>query len=469
VTREPDSGGPEEHAGAPDAGAGEVAAAGSVDARPGPATDVARRQFFRQISRDAVHLTAQAVGIGTALQRNVGAAVGSALGLAGREESGNAFAMTATAGGGDQAADAAGAAGPPAGPSPYRIDGDVLVLVDQRRYPETDDDIRCSTPYELADAMLARAVNGPSLLGMLAAYGAWLAVVGNRSAPAGVIRTRIRTAGATFRAARANVQTIPWAVDRMLQAWDLFSSQTETQAGIAAAMRGAADDVAAQLGAALSTIRGIGRSALPSAAGTVLQVVARDPSGLLPDSGAAFGIVRAWAGSGVPVHVWLPHSRSNDFSAGLAARELVGAGIPTTPLSDAAIGWLLATTPVDLVLVEADRIAADGATTATVGTYPLAALARASGVPFWVVSPLAAFDPEVPGVRDSPVEVEPWRALDPTQHKMDVLAARPGARGPLQDVTPSDLIDAIVTEAGFLRAPLARSLALAVADTSRPA
>ena len=109
-------------------------------------------------------------------------------------------------------------------------------------------------------------------------------------------------------------------------------------------------------------------------------------------------------------------------------------------------------------MVEAERIAADGATTASLGSYPLAALADLHGVPFWVSAPLAAVDFGVAGAADSPVEFEGWRLLDAAPRESAGLASRVGARGPLQDVTPPKLIDAIVTDAGVLRAPFVDAL-----------
>ena len=139
--------------------------------------------------------------------------------------------------------------------------------------------------------------------------------------------------------------------------------------------------------------------------------------------------------------------------ARLTAWELESAGIPHTVIADAAAGYLLAAGEVDCVFVGADRIAANGDTANKIGTYALAVVAARHGVPFYVVAPTSTIDTETPSGAEIPIEER-----DPRE-----VSSRFPARNPAFDVTPAELITAIVTELGIHRAPYAESLAGAVA------
>jgi len=139
--------------------------------------------------------------------------------------------------------------------------------------------------------------------------------------------------------------------------------------------------------------------------------------------------------------------------ARLTAWELEEAGIPHTVIADAAAGLMMARGEVDAVLTGADRIAANGDAANKIGTYTLAVLAVHHGIPLYVVAPSSTVDLATPTGAEIPIE----------ERSGDEVTARFAARNPAFDVTPSDLIAAIVTEQGVHRAPYAESLAGAVA------
>jgi len=164
--------------------------------------------------------------------------------------------------------------------------------------------------------------------------------------------------------------------------------------------------------------------------------------------GTALGALReAWA-RGLVRHVFVDETRPLLQGARLTAWELDAEGIPHTVVADAAAGHLLATGEVDCVLVGADRIAANGDTANKIGTYPLAVLAARHGVPFYVVAPTSTVDPETPSGALIPIEER-----DPVE-----VTRRFAARNPAFDVTPGELISAIVTELGVHRQPYVESL-----------
>ncbi len=167
--------------------------------------------------------------------------------------------------------------------------------------------------------------------------------------------------------------------------------------------------------------------------------------------GTALGAVReAWV-RGLLRNVFVNETRPLLQGARLTAWELEAAGIPHTVIADSAAGHLFACGEIDSVLVGADRIAANGDTANKIGTYPLAVLAARHEVPFYVVAPTSTVDLETPTGAEIPIEER-----DPNE-----VSSRFPARNPAFDVTPAELISAIVTEHGVHRAPYAETLAQA--------
>jgi methylthioribose-1-phosphate isomerase len=150
--------------------------------------------------------------------------------------------------------------------------------------------------------------------------------------------------------------------------------------------------------------------------------------------------------------VWVDETRPYLQGARLTAWELAQAGVPHTLVADVAAGHLLATGQVDAILVGADRVAANGDTANKIGTYALAVLAARHGVPFLVCAPLSSVDPETPDGTAIPIEE---RKADEVLFVRGQAIAPPGtdAFNPAFDITPAELITAIVTEEGALRRP----------------
>jgi methylthioribose-1-phosphate isomerase len=173
--------------------------------------------------------------------------------------------------------------------------------------------------------------------------------------------------------------------------------------------------------------------------------------------GTALGVVISAHRSGKRLHVWVDETRPVLQGARLTAWELGRLGIPRTLIADVAAGSLMAGGEVDLVILGADRIAANGDVANKVGTYPLAVLARHHDVPFYVAAPTSTVDLAMPSGGDIPIEQrDPVEIVSP----MGVAFAEPDtpAANPAFDVTPAELITAIVTERGVVRAPFVAGL-----------
>jgi methylthioribose-1-phosphate isomerase len=169
--------------------------------------------------------------------------------------------------------------------------------------------------------------------------------------------------------------------------------------------------------------------------------------------GTAVGALRAAWEQGLLEHVLVDETRPLLQGARLTAWELEEAGIPHAVIADSAAGLMMARGEVDAVITGADRIAANGDAANKIGTYALAVLAAHHGIPFYVVAPSSTVDLATPAGAAIPIEERSGEEVTP----------RFAARNPAFDVTPADLIGAIVTEHGVHRAPYADSLAGAVA------
>ena len=431
-----------------------------TDQPPDAAELVARRQFFRAFSRDTARAAIQVAGMAMAFQRGTGAAAGELLGLAVSPE--QALGRLA----GEQPADAAAEPDTPRRVfrSPYRIEGDEIVLLDQRLYPAETREIRCATAAQAASAMLQRQVVGAPVLAQVAAYGVWRGAVAARGQTTFIRLAVLHNAAETLRHARLHVASVGRATRRVTAAWEAAMARTDDDAGAADAARREADAIATETTAALIGIVAAGSAGLAQPGSRPLEILTLGSTGALAGGqlGGALGIVLEIARLGRPVHVWLLETRPDRSGARLAGWELAAAGVSATVVPDASAAWLLERTTIDAVLVGADRIAADGATTATIGTLAVAQAAQRASVPLWVVSPLAAVDPGVADASGSSVESDRYAEVGGDDMPLDLFGASVQARGPLQDVTAPEAIAAFVTEAGILRPPFGPALAAAL-------
>jgi methylthioribose-1-phosphate isomerase len=211
----------------------------------------------------------------------------------------------------------------------------------------------------------------------------------------------------------------------------------------------------------------LGLELLPRPEGRPLEVLTHCNTGPLAcgQYGTALGVVQAAHHADRPLHVWVDETRPYLQGARLTTWELRQAGVDHTLIPDGAAGSLMAAGRVDVVLVGADRIAANGDVANKLGTYPLAVLAARHGVPFYVVAPLSSVDLGTPDGRSIPIEERPGDEVVLVRGQriapLGTVVHNPGF-----DVTPGELVTAIVTEAGVLRAPYGSALQAAVA---RPA
>ncbi|HEY7731469.1 MAG TPA: S-methyl-5-thioribose-1-phosphate isomerase [Gaiellaceae bacterium] len=305
-----------------------------------------------------------------------------------------------------------------------RLEGDAVVLLDQRRLPDEVVELRCGTSAEVAEAIRTLAVRGAPAIGVAAAYGLALAAQHGEDLDA---------AYETLAAARPTAVNLRWALD------ELRADPTAERA-----RRLHEEEV--------QRCRTMAAHAAPllAAASAGSRVLTHCNAGGLATAGygTAIGAIRAAWERGLVQHVWVDETRPLLQGSRLTAWELETLGIPHAVVADSAAASLMAAGEVDAVVTGADRIAANGDTANKIGTYGLAVLARHHGLPLVVVAPTSTLDPAAATGAAIPIEER-----DPGE-----VTPRFAARNPAFDVTPADLIAAIVTEAGVHRPPYASSL-----------
>jgi methylthioribose-1-phosphate isomerase len=414
--------------------------------------DLARRRFFRQFAGEVFHGAASVVGAAQALQRVTAEAAGAILDPA---------STTARI---ESAAPA-----PPTGfRTPFRESPGTLHLVDQRKLPDLLEEYDAHSAAEVAFAIREMIVRGAPAIGQVAAIGMALTAAKVRGARPYPRRATLRGAANGLVHARPTAVNLRWAVDRVMAAYDAVGDLSEDGDAIAAAMRTAADTIVFETTEDHGRLASFGLEALDFPDEGPLRILTHCNTGPLAcgQFGTALGVVQAAHHAGRPLHVWVDETRPYLQGARLTAWELAQAGVPHTLIPDVAAGHLMARGEVDVVIVGADRIAANGDAANKVGTYTLAVLAARHGIPFFVAAPISSVD--LSTADGAAIPIEERRAIEVLEVR-GVRIAPPltDVRNPAFDVTPGELISGIVTEEGVVRAPFVDGLADAVARRER--
>ena len=413
--------------------------------------DPTRRQFFRRFAGEVVTSAAQVVGAVTELRDRSAAEAAALLDPDG------------------VAASAAAAETEPAAPptgfrTPFRFESDnVLLLIDQRKLPDELVEVPVRSASDAASAIRRMVVRGAPAIGQVAAIG--LALTGRiatRSNPH-TRRAIIEGAAGQLRTARPTAVNLAWAVDRVMAPYHALGELSEDGEGIAAAMFGEAMAIVAEATEDHGRLAEAGRAILPETDGP-LRILTHCNTGPLAcgQFGTALGVVQAAHAAERPLQVWVDETRPYLQGARLTAWELKQAGVPHTLIPDMAAGPLMARGEVDVILVGADRVAANGDTANKIGTYTLAVLAARHAIPFVVCAPLSSVDLETPD--GAAIPIEDRSAAEVTEIRgVRIAPVGTDVRNPAFDVTPAELISAIVTEEGALRAPFGPALRDAMA------
>ena len=327
-----------------------------------------------------------------------------------------------------------------------RWETDVLCLLDQTRLPETESWLRYTDYRAVAQAIRTMVVRGAPAIGIAAAYAVVLAA--QEYAGAADFAAKMAQAKQTLAESRPTAVNLFWALDRMERCWlshgpDLPRLEEEAQAIHL-------EDV--QMNSAMGKA---GAELVPSGAGILTHCNA----GALATGGygTALGVIRAAHAQGKVSMVYADETRPLLQGARLTAYELVQDHIPVTLICDDMAGYLMAQGKVDLIVVGCDRMAANGDFANKIGTYSLAVLAKHHGIPFYTALPSSTIDLSIPDGSHIPVE---QRGGDEVACFAGVPTGPIGVStwNPAFDVTPHDLLTAVITERGVLRPPFEQGL-----------
>ncbi|HEY7250779.1 MAG TPA: S-methyl-5-thioribose-1-phosphate isomerase [Methylomirabilota bacterium] len=332
--------------------------------------------------------------------------------------------------------------------NPVRWENGRLVLLDQTRLPAEEIERSCASWAEVADAIRRLVVRGAPAIGVAAAYGLVLAARESAARDASALRSDLEDAIKGLAATRPTAVNLFWALDRMRRVIDAghdLSASALAERLLAEARAIQAEDLAAN-----HAMGAHGVALVPEGA----RVLTHCNAGALATAGygTAVGVIRAAHERGRLAMVWVDETRPVMQGSRLTAWELAREGIPHRLISDVAAGFVMQRGEVDLVVTGADRIAANGDTANKIGTYSVAVLARHHRIPFYVAAPWSTIDPSIPDGRAIVIEERDAAEVRGVAGRQTAPANSP-VFNPAFDVTPAELITAIITERGVVRPP----------------
>jgi len=324
--------------------------------------------------------------------------------------------------------------------------GDGIEIIDQTRLPTSCEVLRLSTVDAAIDAIRSLAVRGAPAIGACGALAVVLGLDEARPASRAQALAMLDDLVTRVGSARPTAVNLSWAVRRVRDA----AAHASTPAAMRECALSEAQCILDEDREACRRIGEYGRAELASAS----RILTHCNAGRLATLGwgTALGVVYAKAAAGESVHVFACEARPLLQGARLTAWELMDAGIDVTLITDSAAAPLLHSGRVDVVVVGADRIAANGDTANKIGTFALALAARHAGVPFYIAAPSSTFDPASPSGDAIVIEERPADEVRGWQGRFVAPIDVP-VWNPAFDVTPHELVTAYITDVGVLQPP----------------
>jgi len=332
-------------------------------------------------------------------------------------------------------------------------EADTVCLIDQKALPGEERYITCRSYRELVEAIRDLTIRGAPAIGVAAAMGIALGMRELPAASDAELRTNFMQLCEEFSHTRPTAVNLFWAIERMKRIFATHKDsdvQVLRQKLIDAAIRIGEEDIAINRRMGLH-----GRELITDGD----SVLTHCNAGALATGGygTALGVIRAAREEGKRIHVFVDETRPVLQGARLTAWEMVKEEIPATLITDNMAGFVMQQGKVDLVIVGADRIAANGDVANKIGTYTLAVLAKEHGIPFYVAAPLSTIDNSLKHGDEIPIEERDGKEVV-AFHGTRIAPAAIAVYNPAFDVTPHRYITAIITEAGIARSPYENSI-----------
>ena len=429
--------------------------------------DPDRRRFFRQFAGEVVTSVGSMMGAALTLQESSAEAARELLG--GPPATATTQTTAVSRAGGASSFTTAGVeldASTAGWRAPFRWDGDVCRIVDQRRLPDVLVDLELRAAADTVGAIRDGALVGSPAQAQVAAVTLSMVAAKAAGSRAYARRATIRGAANALRLTRPGSAAMAAALDRMLALLDMAGLETPGDV-VAATMRTEAERIIGETSDDHGALVGYLIQALPGGADDLLRVLVAGSTGAMGGGqfGTALSAVQAVHHGGRAIHALVPECRPGLEGSRVAAWELRQAGVSHAVVTDAAAPGRVAAGEVQVVLVDADRICANGDVVSTAGAYPLALACAASGTPFIVCAATTAVSLEVGAGSDATLEEgRPTLVLRAAGTRVAPEGTQ--VRNVLQDLVPAELVTSIVTETGVLRAPFGPALAAAAAMAS---
>ncbi|HTL42784.1 MAG TPA: S-methyl-5-thioribose-1-phosphate isomerase [Vicinamibacterales bacterium] len=340
------------------------------------------------------------------------------------------------------------------------LQDDVIVMVDQRKLPAQEVYVRCRNAQEVAKAIRTMVIRGAPAIGVAAAMGIALGMKKSAARGTRQYAVEFQKTCEMMAATRPTAVNLFWAIDRMKRSFAEGAQAGESPEELSARLEREARHIHDEDVASCRAMGAFGAEMVPDGA----RVLTHCNAGALATAGygSALGVIRAAVEQGKTIAVFADETRPFLQGARLTAWELVRDGINTTVITESMAGPLMRAGEIDLVVVGADRIAANGDTANKIGTYTVAVLAHEHGIPFYVAAPLSTIDLSTPDGEHIPIEERDQREVSHLgSSRLTPIGAK--IRNPAFDVTPHRYIAGIITEKGIFRPPYTESLRAAFA------
>jgi methylthioribose-1-phosphate isomerase len=333
---------------------------------------------------------------------------------------------------------------------------DAVVMIDQRKLPAAEVYVTCRTANDVAKAIKTMVIRGAPAIGVAAAMGLALGLRRSKATGTKQFTTEFQKLCDLMAATRPTAVNLFWAIERMKRAFAEAAHNGCSVAELQDRLEAEARTIHDEDVQSCRDMGAFGAALVPQEA----RILTHCNAGALATAGygTALGVIRAAAERGKRVAVLADETRPFLQGARLTAWELVRDGIETTVITDSMAASMMRLGDVDLVVVGADRIAANGDVANKIGTYGVAVLAREHGIPFYVAAPMSTIDLDTPDGSRIPIEERSDREVT---HVGSARLTPEGAkiRNPAFDVTPAKYVTAIITERGVARPPYGETLA----------
>jgi len=332
---------------------------------------------------------------------------------------------------------------------------DAVVMIDQRKLPGQEIYVHCKTANEVARAIKTMVIRGAPAIGVAAAMGIALGMRRSKAQGTRQFAVEFNKICELMASTRPTAVNLFWAIDRMKRTFAGGVQAGQSVEELKGLLEQDANAIHDEDVASCRAMGQHGAELVPEDA----RILTHCNAGALATAGygTALGVIRAAAEQGKVRQVFADETRPFLQGARLTAWELVRDRVPTTVITEGMAGPLMRQGEIDFVVVGADRIAANGDVANKIGTYTVAMLANAHGIPFYVAAPLSTIDLATPDGDRIPIEQRSAREMT---HLGSTQLAPEGASvwNPAFDVTPHTLVSGIITEKGIARAPYSESL-----------